>query len=99
MENKGSQGATLSPVKLWSGTLKAPNTLTLPELNNYSMLMIIFQGWRKNSKIIFKGTSAYCGDASGSEYNDHVFEFTGNSIKYVDTYGNLLEVIGIKVQV
>lgn len=43
LENKSSQGATLSPVKLWSGRLQSNTSTDITNLSKYGIVECIFR--------------------------------------------------------
>lgn len=72
LEKKSSQGATLSPVKLWSGNVRGSTKLSVPNLNNYRVAMLLTE--RGNAIMCCRGAST--GIYS---YNTDSFRVTFNS--------------------
>ena len=90
LERKSTQGATLSPVKLWSGTLAANNSLTLESLANYKLIVCSYQVFQvRGSLPVVKGqTYAGHGDdiGGGSRYDGDI-SWTENVIKLTTVRG------------
>ena len=91
MENKSSQGATLSPVKLWSGKTnitKKDMTLNIPNLSKYNVIIVntILYGENPEPIICVKNGAMFSG-------HDVVDQNGGNEVTW--TYGedNILKVV------
>lgn len=91
MENKGSQGATLSPVKLWSGKTnitKKDMTFNIPNLSKYNVIIVNTRLYGENPEpiICVKNGAMFSG-------NDVVDQNGGNEVTW--TYGedNILKVV------
>lgn len=63
MENKGSQGATLSPVKLNSGDIQ--NSINIPALANYKVAVMYANLYGGRSFTMINGTKTELGDDFG----------------------------------
>ena len=81
MENKGSQGATLSPVKLWSGNYSQIGDLNITNAEKYSIFNIKLQLYGLNNVILVRGSE--CGaddDISKNEGCGVIFTIVSNKL-------------------
>ena len=99
LEKKSTQGATLSPVKLWSGDFGGGN-LTIVNLSKYGLIACQFS--RTGMLVVAKNQSSFIEDDQGdgrltsttvSRANDDILKMVVNRNGYWSR--NLIEVWGI----
>ncbi len=101
LENKSSQGATLSPVKLWSGNYSQVGDLNITNAEKYSIFNIKLNLYGLNNVILVRGSE--CGaddDISKDEGCGAIFTIVSNKLHMNITRRNfnvptILEVWGI----
>lgn len=101
LERKSTQGATLSPVKLWSGDLASNKTFAVTNAEKYKLFMLKSRLWGICSCICMRDSvNGLCDDSGDSAQIAYEVTISGNSFTYKitrNTYGTprLYEIWGI----
>lgn len=97
LENKSSQGATLSPVKLWSGSTST--SVTVPGAEKYSLLYCKFDYRDYGSFVIRDAAIGIADDIGSSTYFTSNLRISNNIITIKTTSNwikpKIIEVWGI----
>ena len=92
LERKSTQGATLSPVKLWSGNTQIINTtkITLPESSlNYKVFQICCMLFAEGNFILTRGqTTGIQDDIGGAERCSCSTRIESNTVTFTQTGSN-----------